>query len=107
MASTATGGLVEVNPPRRTSRKATWSARQIAAAAHQVLNRPGQWFSDGKGYDTRRQAYHKADQLLAGIEALQLDPSIELQRKTQLDPETLKFGWAIRQRPKGDRADPG
>lgn len=99
MSTTAHSDLVEVSPPRRTTRKATWSAKQIGAAAHQVVNRPGQWFSDGKGYDSRRQAYHKADRLVAGIYDLGLEPELKLQRKTTLDPETLKFSWAVRQKP--------
>jgi hypothetical protein len=95
---TADSGLVEVSPPRRASRRSAWSTKQVAAAAHQVLNVPGQWFSDGKGYTTRRQAYHKADALVRAIHDLSTEPALHLQRKTQLDPETLKFRWAIRSR---------
>lgn len=102
MTRTAQSDLVEVAPPRRTTRKATWSSAQIAAAALKLVNNPGQWFSDEKGYQTRRQAYHKADALVRGIRSLSVDPELHLQRKTQLDPETSKFRWAIRQQPEGE-----
>jgi hypothetical protein len=101
VSATADSELVEVAAPRRTSRRPTWSARQKATAGQRVLNAPGQWFSDGKEYRTRRQAYHKADQLVSGIHALGIEPAITLERKTQLNPETGRYSWAIRQRPKG------